>query len=316
LLNGAPPAETPITGARPGTQKQGREPWPVAHAAPVTIARGIAVAYRRNKKGNGTWVAINADGHGGRWQKRVVEADDFEAANGKSVCDFWQAQELARTLGRGGDDSDAKRPASVSEAIDEYERDVVRRGGLTDNAKRLRGHLSPTLGAKPVALLVERDLENWRDRMEAKGLTPATVARTAKAFKACLNYAARRDKRITNASAWRNGLGNLADTYRARNTGLSTDQVLAIVHACDDVDHSLGLMVAAAAETGARPVQLRRLEVADLQDRWREGPRVQMPSSKKGKGVRRITRRPVPITRSPRGCGRRPVIARGTLRCC
>jgi integrase len=293
--------ETPIMARRPRSSQlenrtnrlklaPRRKPY-----APVTIARGIALAYRRNKKGNGTWVAINADGHGGRWQKRVAEADDFEAANGKTVCDFWRAQELARTLGRGGED-ESKRPVSVSEAIDDYHRDVVRRGGLTGNAIRLRRHLSPALGAKPVALLTERDLENWRDRMEANGCTASTVARTAKAFKACLNLAARRDDRITNTSAWRKGLGNLADTYRVRNSGLPLDQVLAIVHACNDVDRALGLLVDAAAVTGARPVQLRRLEVADLQDRWQEGPRVQMPSSRKGKGVRRITRRPVPIT--------------------
>ena len=44
--------------------------------------------------------------------------------------------------------------------------------------------------------------------------------------------------------------------------------------------------------TGARPSQLRRLEVRDLVD----GPRLMMPSSKKGRGRKKITRSPVPIT--------------------
>jgi integrase len=52
-----------------------------------------------------------------------------------------------------------------------------------------------------------------------------------------------------------------------------------------------------AAVTGARVSQLARLEVADLQSD-RPDPRLMMPSSRKGKGVKRIERKPVPITSS------------------
>ncbi len=50
-----------------------------------------------------------------------------------------------------------------------------------------------------------------------------------------------------------------------------------------------------AATTGARLSQLARLEVADLQAD-RADPRLMMPSSRKGRGTRKITRRPVPIS--------------------
>jgi integrase len=52
-----------------------------------------------------------------------------------------------------------------------------------------------------------------------------------------------------------------------------------------------------AAVTGARVSQLARLEVADLQAD-RPDPRLMMPSSRKGKGIKRIERKPVPITLS------------------
>jgi integrase len=52
-----------------------------------------------------------------------------------------------------------------------------------------------------------------------------------------------------------------------------------------------------AATTGARPSQIARLDVADLQDD-RDDARVMMPSSLKGRGRKRVERRPVPIPAS------------------
>ena len=260
----------------------------------TTIAPGIALGYRRNK-GAGTWVVRVADGSGGNWTKGFAVADDHEDADGENVLDFWQAQDRARALARGKD-QDSGRPVSVAEAIDDYGRHIARHDGDPGNASRLRHHLPPTLASKPVALLTERDLESWRDKLLAAGSAAATMARTAKVFKAALNLAARRDKRITNASAWRDGLGRLTDSYNTRNAGLADDTVRAIVAAAYDMDGALGLLVETVAISGARPVQIGRLRISDLQDRWREGPRVQMPSSKKGKGVRRVERKPTPIT--------------------
>ena len=49
-----------------------------------------------------------------------------------------------------------------------------------------------------------------------------------------------------------------------------------------------------AAVTGARVSQLSRLEVQDLQE-CRTDPRLMMPNSRKGRGKKKILRRPVPI---------------------
>jgi integrase len=70
--------------------------------------------------------------------------------------------------------------------------------------------------------------------------------------------------------------------------------VRALVAAAYAEDDALGLLVEVAAQTGGRVSQLARLEVADLQAD-RVDPRLMMPSSRKGKGVKKIVRRPVPI---------------------
>jgi hypothetical protein len=88
---------------------------------------------------------IVADGKGGSWMKKFAIADDFEESDGRSVLDFWQAQKQARLLARGGHDgeSDYGKPATVAEALDFYEKDLVARGGMTFYPKRLRKVLPP-----------------------------------------------------------------------------------------------------------------------------------------------------------------------------
>jgi len=70
-----------------------------------------------------------------------------------------------------------------------------------------------------------------------------------------------------------------------------------IVAAAYAVAPQLGLWTEVAATTGARPSQIARLDVVDLQGD-RADPRLMMPSSKKGRGRKRVERRPVPIPAS------------------
>src|SRR5262249_51449309 len=55
-----------------------------------------------------------------------------------------------------------------------------------------------------------------------------------------------------------------------------------------------GLLIEVAAITGARISQIRRLEVQDLQ--LGNSPRLIMPASRKGKGAKKVGRRPLPIS--------------------
>jgi hypothetical protein len=87
--------------------------------------------------------------------------DRVRAADGEHVLTWWQAQDKARSLARGNE-AGGDRPVTVAEAIEDYERDLVARGGDPVNASRVRGHLTPALLAKPVALLEPKELRRWR----------------------------------------------------------------------------------------------------------------------------------------------------------
>jgi integrase len=259
------------------------------------FAPGISLGYRRCQ-GPGRWVVRVADGHGGAWIKNVGLADDHEPADNEHVFDYWQAQGRAKQLARGT--SDHGRPWTVTEALDAYRDDLKARGGLVANAERIRFHLPPTLAAKAVPLLTARELQRWRDGLTTK-IKPGSVNRLMKGLKAAFALAQRLDPaRITNAQAWRTGLAGLPDAHRARNVILTDEQVRAVVTAAYAEDASFGLFVEVGAVTGARPSQLSRLEVGDLQTDHADGARVLLPSSRKGKGIKRVERRPLPLPAS------------------
>ena len=127
----------------------------------ITIAPGVSLGYRRGA-GPGTWNVRAADGKSGSWIKSFAIADDHEDADGKTVLTFWQAQDMARKLARG-QAADAGRPVTVGEALNDYAADLAVRVAGATNAKRVRNHLSPSLLAKPVSLLVMRELRHWRN---------------------------------------------------------------------------------------------------------------------------------------------------------
>jgi integrase len=252
---------------------------------------GVRLAIRRCK-GPSRWVV--EVGHSVRWQKALAYADDYQDANGEDILDFWQAADKARKLGRGSD-SDPNRPATIADAVSAFERDLKARSASIANAGRIRKHLTPTLAAKPVSLLTARDLSAWRDGLLAGGMKPVTVVRLCKAFKAALNLAAKRDHRIRNQAAWRDGLSGIAEGFASRNVQrLDDDQTRALMAAARAIDTAFGLYVETGAVTGARLSQIARLTVADLQAD-NGTPRLMMPCSRKGRG-RKPAKRPVPIT--------------------
>ena len=258
----------------------------------TTISPGIALGYRRNQAA-GVWVVRVANGKGGHWTKRVAIADDFEEADGEHVLTWFQAIETARKLARGQSD---RRPGTVAEAINLYEHDLIARSHDTANAKRIRKHVTAALAAKPVALLTATDLAHWRDALLAGKLERSSVRRVCRSLAAALSLAAHRDHRIRNETAWRHGLGGIGDSFGTRNAQVLTDQqVHAVVVAAYAESAAFGLYIETAAVTGARLSQLARLNVADLQAD-NGTPRLLMPSSRKGRGQRATTHKPVPIT--------------------
>ena len=259
----------------------------------TTVAPGVGLGYRRNQSIN-TWVVRVANGRGQYWTANLAGIpDDFEAADGDAVLDYFQACERARAMGRGKSDG-ASRPASWAAALDAYENDLRARDGSALNASRVRGHLTPTLLNKPVALLTAAELRRWRDDLLGQGLKPATVRRTLAAAKASLNLVANLDPRVTDRSPWNTGLSGIASTHATVSRVVDDTTVIALVAGAYDLDPAFGLFIDVLASTGARTSQAAHLLVADLQDG--AAPRLMLPSSRKGGKGRKSIRRPVPIT--------------------
>jgi integrase len=265
-----------------------------------SLARGIALMYRRNKT-NGTWVLKASNGHGAYWTKGFALADDFEDSDGKNVLTFYEAQDQAKKLARGEDgDADAgTAPATVDGALKDYKNDLTARSANPYNADWPRQHLPKALIAKPVQLLTATELKKWRDNLLDK-LAPATINRLARCLGAALELAAKHDnERIKNRSAWEIGLACLPGAQESRNVILSDDKVRAFVANVYMIADDFGLIIDTLAVTGARPSQVVRLRVDDLIDHPVR-PKLMMPKSAKGGGrnrsAKKLERYSVPIT--------------------
>jgi integrase len=263
-----------------------------------SLARGIALMYRRNKT-NGTWVLKASNGHGAYWTKAFALADDFEDADAKNVLTFYQAQDHAKKLARGDDGGTGSAPITIDGALKAYRRDLEARTANPYNADWPRLHLTSAMLGKPVAVLTSAELKKWRDGLLGT-MASSTINRLCRCLCAALEQAAQHDKRIQNRDAWETGLAGLPDAQEARNVVLSDDKVLEFVAAAYALDHQLGLLTDTLAITGARPSQAVRLRVEDLHDHPLR-PRLMMPKSAKGGGrnrsAKKIERYSVPITR-------------------
>ena len=277
----------------------------------ATIAPGVILLYRRNQ-GPGTWAARLTDG-----KDRVVKlgaADDHDEANGREVLDFWQAQHRAREKAREYEGSAG--PITVGKALEDYEADLTTRGADLANVKRARAALSPEMLVRNVSSVTATEWKRWRDRL-AKTVAAATVNRTATCLKAALNLSADHDERITRR-AWETGLATIPGAEQSRNVILSPELVTVIVTEARELHRdpnivnlkgddrvkaeeetvrwaeAFGLFVEVIAVSGARPSQAARLNIHDLPA---DGdPRLMMPSSKKGRGEKKVLRRPIPIS--------------------
>jgi integrase len=252
------------------------------------LAEGLHLGYRRNA-GPGSWSIRKSDGRGGNWIKVIGPADDYDGVAG--AVDYWTAQAKAREMVHGAA-SDTGKLATVAEAIADYRDDLERRGGRPGNASILEFHVPPMLASKLVAALSARELKAFQRELLAKDLKPSSVTRIGKSLAAVLSLAASHDPRIRNRDAWRIGLASLPDDNEAARSHviLSENQVRAMVPSAYQESEAFGLFVELGALTGARPVQLRRLTIGDVQR-----DRVLMPSSLKGKGKKVVKRRPIPI---------------------
>jgi integrase len=261
-----------------------------------TIERGLHLGYRRLKGRAGTWWARHYLGHQEYETESLGLADDLSDADGLEVLDYWQAQTKARTrwAARVKAAAGVPEPLTVNAALDRYETDLDARNGDTANVARVRLHLPEGLASKPVRDLNADDFKPWRAGLRKAKLTDATINRIGAALRAALNGAADAEK-ILDRSAWKLGLKAIPNATAARNVILTESQVLAVVAEAYRESDRFGELIETAAMTGARYSQLAAVEIQDLQSD-RDKPRIMVPASKKGGGVKMMTRQPVPIT--------------------
>jgi integrase len=260
------------------------------------LARGIQLLYRRNKTA-GTWIVKYATGAGAYRERGFASSDDYEASDHKAVLSYYEACDAAKKIARGGA-APNEAVTTVAVALDRYRLHLEQQHGDPYNAERIRRHLSPSILARPIALLTGQELEQWRDSLLAKGLSRASVNRIRTCLRAALNLSARKDH-IVDRSAWED-LASLADATEARNVVLSDDVVGAVIAAAYRHDFQHGLLVEVLAISGARPGQVVRLECADLDVSDPAAPKLRMPRSAKGGPTARVRksreRVAVPIT--------------------
>jgi integrase len=276
----------------------------------ISIGPGLRLGFRANQ-GVGSWSVGVANGKGKYQIRKLGLADDIQDADGRTVLSFYQAQDLARSMGRGPQSSDSGKLQTVAEALDTYKTDLASRGAEAANATRVLHHLEgDPLAGKTVALLRVGDFATFRDKLIA-AVKPATVNRTLVAMRASLELARKRDpERITRAP-WETGLELIPDAERVRNSVLLPDSAVKKIVACGYMlSEDIGLWIDTVCATGARASQVRRLVVANLQDD-RDQPRLLMPSSKKGRAEKVHVFRPVPVTKALATRLRRSILARG-----
>lgn len=263
-----------------------------------SLARGIRQDYRRNKTGNGSWIARGANGHGAYWIKVIAEADDYDESNGRGILNFYEVQDSIKKLVRGEDGSADNAPLSIDGALIAYKADLTARSANPYNSEWPRLHLTSVLLSKPVALLSSDELIKWRNSLLGK-LAPATINRLCACLSAALELAAQHDHKIQNRQAWEVGLASLPGAQEVRNVILSDDQVRGFVSQAYELDHQFGLLADVLAITGTRPSQAARLLVGDLNNHPLR-PKLMMPKSGKGGGRNRSQKKherySVPIT--------------------
>jgi hypothetical protein len=226
----------------------------------VKVADSAWLGYRKPLSGPGSWV-VRAKG----WEKTLWSADDNgNAADGVTVLSFGQARtEVQKLTGRkpGADTTtDDGAVITVDEALTSYEPVLRRLGKRVYNAKLPRYHLTDALLSKPVTLLTENELENWRDSLLEKGLAKSSVNRVINPLRAALTNA---DK--TRVHIWRAGLKALGGAVKANNVVIDEDaKAQQWVAESYLFSHQIGLLTHTVAETGARPSQAVRLLIRDL----------------------------------------------------
>jgi len=247
------------------------------------IDRGVALGYRRGKgQPVGRWRVRVYVGEKKYVKKSLGLADDTTTADGKTILDFYQAQDQARTVAKGivKGDRVTLRPVTVADGMNDYLEWLKEHRKSADQAEiTYKAHILPKLGSKTLASLTTPMIRRWHSdlakapaRIRGKDKTRqldqndadavrkrrATANRILTVLKAGLNYAFR-EGAVDDDIAWRRvkPFGNV-EAPRVRFLTVAQSQRLINSSAPD-----LRSLVRAALLTGARYGELIALAVGD-----------------------------------------------------
>jgi integrase len=268
------------------------------------ILQGLHLGYYRGSR-TGSWSARRFIGAGRYQEIKLGTADDVADADGVSVLSFGQAQEKARSwfLARGPGDAGGERPSpyTVSDALDDYERDYLRRGGKAIDRLRhsIDAHIRPALGQIEIERLSRIQIESWLEKLAstparlrtAVGQAPRyrerdtstegirrrreSANRVLTVLKAALNFAYQHGKTHSKA-AWE-PIRPYRDVAASKIRYLRDEECRRLIDACKIPFRSL---VAGALLTGARYGELTMMRVGDFDS---AAGTIHIPRSKSGR---------------------------------
>jgi integrase len=269
------------------------------------ILQGLHLGYYRGSR-TGTWSARRFVGEGRYEETKLGAADDVADPDGVAILSFAQAQERARAwfslraLADSGQ-ADPLPPYTLSDALNDYERDYIRRGGKAVDRLRhsMAAHIRPALGKIEVEKLTRSKIENWLEglakappRVRSRaGLPPKhrpidaseegtrrrreSANRILTVLKAALNLAYQHGK-VRSKAAWET-VKAYRDVSASKIRYLNDAESRNLVAVCEG---SFRHLVTGALLTGARYGELAAMRVDDFDA---AAGTVHVPRSKSGK---------------------------------
>jgi integrase len=224
-------------------------------------SKGLAIGWRMNESGNGSWTARRM-GSDGKYERHVIgHSDEALEANGITVFDYDQAvaAAIAWNKRRAAEDNGVAivdEAYSVKQAMEDYVTNLERKKRKPNPRTRsvINTHVLPTLGQIPLKKLTRSKLKEWFDsvadakprvRTKDKSVayreidtTDATVLkqrhstanRILGVLLAALNYAYENDK-VASKAAWER-LKKFKDVDRARLRYLELDEIPKFIDGC------------------------------------------------------------------------------------
>lgn len=252
----------------------------------ATIGDGLALCYRRDKSGIGTFSARVYIGVKKYAYYNLGEADDFKDADGQTVFSYFEAAEQARKVEKEykTDAGLIIAPLTVAKATEDYLNWYkLNRKSFNSVSITINAYILPNFGNRLINELTTLEIKQWHENLaaqprrrrsgrftgqiylpppqteEEKRARKATANRILTVFKAILNKAFY-DGKVSNDTTWRR-VKPFPKVEQARIRFLKPYEVDLLLNACEPDFRDL---VQGALFTGARYGELAKMRCCDF----------------------------------------------------